>query len=67
MSTVGITDSAPELIASSAVMDLSTVKTLRARQQDRGPSAPSHIDGARSNLRRRRIAAAIAAMRSMRQ
>jgi len=37
-------------------MDLLTVKTLRARQRDRGPSAPSHIDGARSNLRRRTAA-----------
>jgi len=67
MNTVGITDSAPELIASSAVMDLSTVKTLRARQRDRNPSAPSHIDGAGSNLRRRWAAAASRATPSIRQ
>jgi hypothetical protein len=67
MSSVGITDSAPELIASSAVMDLLTVKTLRARQRDRGPSAPSHIDGARSNLRRRGAAASARMATSIRQ
>jgi len=48
-------------------MDLSTVKTLRARQRDRGPSAPSHIDGAGSNLRQCSIVATIAATASMRQ